>query len=106
MLETRDLMKKKDIIEAVHQQIGFSRRETAKLVETALDIIKASLQKGEAVKLSSFGRFSVRKKQERNVKIPKTDTVVTIPARKVVTFKLSRVLRDAINATYRTGNSE
>lgn len=99
-------MKKKDIVEAVHQQIGFSKRETAKLVETTFDIIKASLQKGEAVKISSFGRFSVRNKKERVVKIPKTDTFVTIPARKVVTFKLSHVLRDAINAIYRTRNSE
>jgi integration host factor subunit alpha len=104
--EKKELMKKKDIIEAVHQQMGFSKRETAKLVETTFDIIKASLQRGEAVKLSSFGRFSVRNKRERNVKIPKTNTFVTIPARKVVTFKLSRVLRDAINEIHRARNSE
>ena len=99
-------MKKKDIIEAVYQQIGFSKRETAKLVETTFDIIKASLQKGESVKISSFGGFLVWNKKERVVKIPKTDTFVTIPARKVVTFKLSRVLRDAINAIYRARNSK
>ncbi len=98
-------MKKKDIIEAVHERLGFSKRETARLVESTLDIMKASLQEGEEVKISSFGKFSVREKKERLVKMPRTDTTVTIPARKVVTFKLSRVLRDAINDAHRARNS-
>ncbi len=98
-------MKKKDIIEAVHERLGFSKRETARLVESTFDIIKTSLQKGEEVKVSSFGKFSVREKKERLVKMPKTGITVTIPARKVVTFKLSRVLRDAINDAHRARNS-
>ncbi|MFH1675182.1 MAG: integration host factor subunit alpha [Pseudomonadota bacterium] len=99
------MMKKKDIIEAVHERLGFSKRETARLVESTLDIIKASLQEGEEVKISSFGKFSVREKKERLVKMPKTGVEITIPARKVVTFKLSCVLRDAINDAHRTRNS-
>jgi integration host factor subunit alpha len=98
-------MKKKDIIDAVHGRLGFSKRETARLVETTLDVVKSALQRGEPVKISSFGRFTVREKQKRVGRMPGTDTRVIIPARKVVTFKLSRVLRDAINDVHRAGNS-
>lgn len=98
-------MRKLDIIKAIHQRMGFSYRQSAQLVNTTFDIIKTVLQKGETVKIASFGRFSVREKKERMVQVPKTSTFVPIPARKVITFKLSRVLRDAINEIPKAGNS-
>ncbi|MFH1075940.1 MAG: integration host factor subunit alpha [Pseudomonadota bacterium] len=90
-------MKKQDIIEKVHEQLGFSKRQTTQLVEEAFTIIKDALRRGEQVKISSFGKFSVRHKLASQGRVPKTGVSVTIPAHKVVTFKISRILRDALN---------
>ena len=86
-----------DLCEAVDQRLGLSRAESADLVEVVLKEISDCLEKGEAVKLSSFGTFSVREKGERIGRNPKTGVEVPITSRRVLTFKPSNVLKARIN---------
>ena len=86
-----------DLSEAVYQKVGLSRSESAALVESFLDEISGCLEKGETVKLSSFGSFVVRQKNQRIGRNPKTGQEVPIPPRKVLVFKPSNVLKDKIN---------
>ncbi len=86
-----------DLCEAVYQRLGLSRAESADLVELVLGEITACLEKGEPVKLSSFGTFAVRDKGERIGRNPKTGVEVPITSRRVLTFKPSNVLKARIN---------
>jgi integration host factor subunit alpha len=88
-----------DLCEAVYQTVGLSRTESADLVELVLDEICTSIVRGEAVKLSSFGSFVVRKKGERVGRNPKTGEEVPISPRRVMVFKPSNVLKHKINET-------
>ena len=83
--------------EAVYQEVGLSRNESADLVESVLHEIGDSLVKGETVKISSFGSFYVREKGRRIGRNPKTGEEYAIEARRVVTFKAGRKLRDRID---------
>ena len=83
---------------AVYKKVGLSRTETAALVELVLKEITDCLERGEAVKLSSFGSFVVRKKRQRMGRNPKTGKKVPIPARRVMVFKPSAVLTARINS--------
>ena len=83
--------------EIVYHQVGLSRNESAQLVEGVLDEICDALIRGETVKLSSFGTFSVREKGERIGRNPKTGEEVPISPRKVLVFRASHVLKDRIN---------
>jgi integration host factor subunit alpha len=94
-------MNKKDIVEAIHAKVGFSRRETAAIVDSALESIRKALAEGEPVMISAFGKFSVRDKKAHKGRNPKTGETITLPARKVVSFKVSRVLKERINAAHR-----
>ena len=85
--------------EAVYQEVGLSRNESAELVETVLREIADSLTKGEAVKISSFGSFSVRQKGQRIGRNPKTGQEVPILPRRVLVFRASNVLKSLINST-------
>ena len=87
-----------DLSEAVYQQLGLSRNESASLVERVLDEVVEALQRGEQVKLSSFGTFLVRAKGGRVGRNPKTGQEVPISPRKVLLFRPSHVLKDQINA--------
>lgn len=87
-----------DLSEAVYKEVGLSRSESAALVESFLSEISKCLERGETVKLSSFGSFIVRQKNERIGRNPKTGEEVPIPPRKVLVFKPSNVLKDKINA--------
>ena len=84
--------------EAVYQEVGLSRNESADLVETVLNEIADALARGEMVKISSFGSFGVRKKGKRIGRNPKTGTEVPISPRRVLIFRASHVLKDQINA--------
>ena len=86
-----------DLAEAVYQQVGLSRNESSDLVEAVLDEMMQALIKGENVKVSSFGSFSVRQKSERVGRNPKTGVEVPILPRKVLVFRASHVLKDRIN---------
>ena len=84
--------------EAVYQEVGLSRNESAELVETVLREISDTLTKGEQVKISSFGSFSVRQKGQRIGRNPKTGQEVPILPRRVLVFRASNVLKSRINS--------
>lgn len=86
-----------DLSEAVYQEVGLSRNESAALVESVLDEIVDALGRGETVKISSFGSFSVRQKGQRVGRNPKTGEEVPILPRKVLVFRASHVLKERIN---------
>jgi len=91
-------MTKADIVERVYEKVGTSKKESAEVVETVLDIIKENLKNGEKVKISGFGNFSVRKKRPRRGRNPQTGGEIEITARKVLTFKPSQVLKKVLNS--------
>lgn len=86
-----------DLSEAVYQEVGLSRNESADLVESVLSEISNALVRGEMVKLSSFGSFSVRQKGQRIGRNPKTGEEVPILPRRVLVFRASHVLKNRIN---------
>ena len=92
-------MTKADIIERVYENLGgFSKKESAEIVETVFETIKHTLEQGEKIKISGFGNFVVRQKQERTGRNPQTGEEIKIAPRKVLTFKPSQVLKNAINS--------
>ena len=86
-----------DLTEAVYQEVGLSRNESAQLVESVLEEVASTLAQGEAVKLSSFGTFSLRDKAKRIGRNPKTGEEMPILPRRVALFRASRVLKDRVN---------
>lgn len=85
------------LTEAIYQEVGLSRVESAELLEGVLDEIAEALLRGETVKLSSFGSFSIRNKGRRIGRNPKTGEEVPILPRKVLVFRPSQVLKSRIN---------
>lgn len=90
-------MTKADLIESVHQKIGFSKKEATDMVELVFDTIKHTLENGESLKVSGFGNFNVRQKRTRRGRNPQTGESMDITARRVLTFKPSNILRHALN---------
>ena len=88
---------KAKIIEIFADQIGFHRNRSSELLETLLEIIKRTLESGEDVMISNFGRFCVKEKKERRGRNPATGEDMMMKPRRVVTFRWSRNLRDKIN---------
>jgi integration host factor subunit alpha len=88
-----------DLSEAVFQQVGLSRNESSDLVETILGEVVEALARGESVKISSFGSFTVRDKGQRVGRNPKTGQEVPILPRRVLVFRASNVLKSLINGT-------
>lgn len=88
---------RQDLTERVHRELGISRNESAMFVEQVLEEVTSALQRGEAVKLSSFGTFTVRDKKMRMGRNPKTGEEVPITPRRVITYRASHVLKDQIN---------
>ncbi|MBW1722110.1 MAG: integration host factor subunit alpha [Deltaproteobacteria bacterium] len=88
---------KADITESIYHQCGYSKGKSIRLVETLLEIIKRTLESGEEVLISGFGKFSVKYKKERRGRNPATGEDLTLGARKVVTFRCSPVLRAKMN---------
>jgi integration host factor subunit alpha len=86
-----------ELYDAVYRRVGLSRSESASLVELVLTEITDSMARGETVKLSSFGTFTVRKKGKRMGRNPKTGVAAQIPSRRVVIFKASAVMKQRIN---------
>tara|TARA_B100001971_G_C18180134_1_gene532282 strand:- start:239 stop:580 length:342 start_codon:yes stop_codon:yes gene_type:complete len=83
--------------EAIYQEVGLSRNESADLLESVLTKISNTLARGESVKVSSFGSFSVRSKGQRIGRNPKTGEEVPILPRKVLVFRPSQVLKSKIS---------
>lgn len=89
---------KVQIIEEVMKGNGFTRKKSAETVEILLELIKRSLESGEDVLISGFGKFCVKEKKERKGRNPATGEDMMLPARKVVTFNCSGKLREKINS--------
>ena len=85
------------LCEAVYQEVGLSRNESADLLEAVLSEISTALTEGTPVKLSSFGSFSVRSKAQRIGRNPKTGEEVPITPRRVLVFRPSQLLKKRIN---------
>ncbi len=85
------------IVESIHNQTGFPKKESSEIVETLLEIIKRTLASGEDVLVSGFGKFCVKEKKERKGRNPATGDAMMLSPRKIVTFKCSGKLRDRIN---------
>ena len=88
-----------DLSESVFQEVGLSRNESSDLVETILAEVVEALARGESVKVSSFGSFTVRDKGQRVGRNPKTGQEVPILPRRVLVFRASNVLKSLINGT-------
>lgn len=93
---TQKTVTRADLAEAVYGTVGLSRTESAELVERVLELIGDALTSGSNVKLSSFGSFQVRSKNERIGRNPKTGVEVPITPRRVMTFRASQKLKDRI----------
>jgi integration host factor subunit alpha len=91
-------MTKAEIIDSVYEKVGgFSKKEAAEVVEAVFDAMKEVLAEGEKIKLSGFGNFVVREKAARVGRNPQTGDEIVIAARRVLTFKPSQVLKEALN---------
>jgi len=90
-------MTKIDIIQDVYEKLGFSKKDSADIVESVFEIMKECLARGEKIKISGFGNFMVKGKKSRRGRNPQTGREIEISARKVLTFKSSQVLRKALN---------
>lgn len=103
-----DTITRAQLAEAIYQEVGLSRNESADLLELVLNEITQSLLKSETVKISSFGSFSVRQKGQRIGRNPKTGEEVPILPRKVLVFRPSQLLKDGIREGHasRSGQGE
>ena len=90
-------LKKVNIIEAVAVQNGFPKKQSSEIVETILELIKSTLESGEDVMISGFGKFSVKEKNERRGRNPATGEAMILAPRKVVTFRCSEKLKERLN---------
>ena len=95
---------KKDIVDQIQERLnphfsseGLCKRETAKVVDTLIEIIRRTLESGDDVLVSGFGKFQIKEKTERMGRNPATNSEMILPARRVVTFKSSRTLREEID---------
>lgn len=95
---TEGTLTRADLTDAVFSALGISRNDSGEYVERILEEVTRALERGETVKISSFGTFSVRQKKLRMGRNPKTGEEVPITPRRVVTFRASHVLKDQINS--------
>ena len=91
---------KENIINSIYNQVGLSKSQSRTVVERLLEIIKGSLESGEDILVSGFGKFVVKEKSARRGRNPQTTEDLQLRARRVVVFKTSGVLRNRINEPY------
>lgn len=89
---------KADMAERLFEELGLNKREAKEMVEKFFEVIRASLENGEQVKLSGFGNFDLREKKQRPGRNPKTGEEIPISARRVVTFKAGQKLKQRVEA--------
>jgi len=94
---------KDDIVEAVAEEIGFPKNQSVGLAETLIELIKKTLESGEDVLVSGFGKFYVKEKKERRGRNPATGEDLMLEPRRVVTFHCSGKLREKLNPTFSPG---
>ena len=96
---------KADIIDSIYNNLGLQKQESTIIVESLLEIIKRTLESGEDVLISGFGKFTVKEKKTRKGRNPQTGNSLMLDARRVVTFKCSRTLRENLNKKKRRKKS-
>ena len=96
-------MTKAEIVQALYTRVGgFSRKESAELVDQVFEMMKQTLARGEKIKVSGFGNFVLRDKRQRPGRNPQTGDPIKISERRVLTFKASQILKQALNPRSRT----
>jgi len=85
------------IVEQIQNSLGFPKNRSVEITESLIELIKASLESGDDVLVSGFGKFCVKEKTERKGRNPATGEDAILPARRVVTFKCSGKLRERVN---------
>ncbi len=95
---------KADLANTLYEQLGLNKREAKEFIELFFEQIRDALEKGESVKLSGFGGFSVRNKRSRPGRNPKTGQAVAVSARRVVTYRASQKVKEGIGQN--TGHIE
>lgn len=95
---TNKTLTRMDLADAVHEEVGLSRNESADLVESVLTQMSDALASGDSVKISSFGTFSIRDKAARVGRNPKTGEEVPITPRRVLSFRPSHLMKDRVAA--------
>ena len=90
-------MTKSDIVQNVHDKMGLSKKDSAGMVECVFEIIKENLASGEKVKISGFGSFAVKKRKAQKGRNPQTGEEIELSARRVLSFKSSQILKNALN---------
>jgi len=88
---------KANIVDAIHNELGFPKNRSAELIEILLEQIKNTLEGGEDVLISGFGKFCVKSKKARRGRNPATGDDMMLTQRRVVTFRCSHLLREKIN---------
>ena len=88
---------KANIVDAIHNDLGFPKNRSAELIEILLEQIKGTLEKGEDVLISGFGKFCIKNKKQRRGRNPATGEDMMLSQRQVVTFRCSHLLREKIN---------
>ena len=96
MMRSVGTLTRADLAEAINRKVGLSRAESLALVESILDRMSDAMSNGENVKISGFGTFTLRDKNERLGRNPKTGVEVPITPRRVLTFRASQILKDRI----------
>ena len=89
---------KAHIAQSIHNHCGFTNDRSAQVIESLLEIIKKTLENGEDVLISGFGKFCVKEKKGRRGRSPWTREELMLDARRIVTFRCSGVLRNRINS--------
>ena len=91
-------MTKAEIVQALYDRVGgFSKKESADMVDLVFDLMKETLGKGEKIKISGFGNFVLRDKRQRPGRNPQTGSPINISERRVLTFKASQILKQTLN---------
>jgi integration host factor subunit alpha len=90
-------MTKAGIVDEVYETVGVTKKEAADYVEAVFETMKETLEEGEEIKVSGFGKFEVRRKGERVGRNPRTGVEIMIPERRVLRFKVSQVFKDELN---------
>jgi integration host factor subunit alpha len=99
-------MTKAEIVQALYAKVGgFSKKESADIVDLVFEMLKETLGKGEKIKISGFGNFVLRDKRQRPGRNPQTGDPIKISERRVLTFKASQILKQALNPRHGSASS-
>jgi integration host factor subunit alpha len=100
-------MTKAEIVQALYTRVGgFSKKESADIVDMVFEMMKETLGRGEKIKISGFGNFVLRDKRQRPGRNPQTGDPIKISERRVLTFKASQILKQALNPRNGNGHIE